>query len=161
NPLYDFEHAVERVAAAREAVDKSGSGVVLTARAECFLTGHPDPLKEASRRIEAYAKAGADVLYAPGPKTLDDMKAIVAAAGGKPVNILVHADFGLSVDEIASTGARRISIGGALARAAWSAFIAATETIAEEGRFSGFAGNSKSAPLTQFLRDDLRERSRR
>jgi 2-methylisocitrate lyase-like PEP mutase family enzyme len=157
-PLYDFDHAVERVRAAREAIDASGSGVMLTARAECFLTGHPDALNESARRIAAYAQAGADVLYAPGPKTLDQMKVIVDAAGGKPVNILVHGDFGLTVDDIAAVGARRISIGGALARAAWAAFMGATETIAKEGRFTGFAGNGKSAPLTQFLRDDLKAR---
>ena len=117
-PLYPFELAVERIKAARKAIDETGSGVVLTARAECFLTGHAEPLKESVRRIEAYAAAGADVLYAPGPKTPADIGAIVAAAGGKPVNTLIYGDFGLSVPEIAATGTRRISIGGALPRAA-------------------------------------------
>lgn len=157
--LYPFELAVERVKAARRAVDETGSGVLLTARAECFLTGHPEPLKEAIRRIEAYAEAGADVLYAPGPRTVADIGAIVAAAGGKPVNALVYGDFGLSVSDIAATGVRRISIGGALARAAWAAFIEATRLIAEEGSFKGFAGNGASAPLNPFFRDDLKARS--
>ncbi|WP_425330045.1 isocitrate lyase/PEP mutase family protein [Terrirubrum flagellatum] len=157
-PLYDLSLAVERVQAAREAIDQTKSGVMLTARAECFLTGHETPLKESVRRIAAYADAGADVLYAPGPKTIADMKEIVAAAKGRPVNILVHGDFGLSVDEIAAAGARRISIGGALARAAWAAFMTATATIAKEGRFTGFANNGGSAPLTAFLRADFRER---
>jgi 2-methylisocitrate lyase-like PEP mutase family enzyme len=157
--LYPFELAVERIKAARKAIDETGSGVVLTARAECFLTGHAEPLKESVRRIEAYAAAGADVLYAPGPKTSADIAAIVAAAGGKPVNTLIYGDFGLSVSEIAATGTRRISIGGALARAAWSAFIEATRLIAEEGSFKGFAGNGASAPLNPFFTADLKARS--
>lgn len=158
-PLYPFEFAVERIKAARKAIDETGSGVVLTARAECFLTGHAEPLKESVRRIEAYAAAGADVLYAPGPKTAADIAAIVKAAGGKPVNTLIYGDFGLSVAEIAATGTRRISIGGALARAAWAAFIEATRLIAEEGSFKGFAGNGPSAPLNPFFTKDLAERS--
>ncbi|MFJ5368576.1 isocitrate lyase/phosphoenolpyruvate mutase family protein [Bosea sp. CER48] len=158
-PLYPFELAVERIRAARKAIDDTGSGVVLTARAECFLTGHPEPLKESVRRIEAYAAAGADVLYAPGPKTAADIAAIVSAAGGRPVNALVYGDFGLSVSDIAAAGARRISIGGALARAAWAAFIEATRLIAEEGSFKGFAGNGPSAPLNPFFTRDLEERS--
>jgi len=158
-PLYPFELAVERIKAARKAIDETGSGVVLTARAECFLTGHSEPLKESVRRIEAYAAAGADVLYAPGPKTPADIGAIVAAAGGKPVNTLIYGDFGLSVADIAATGTRRISIGGALARAAWAAFIEATRLIAEEGSFKGFAGNGVSAPLNPFFTKDLAERS--
>ena len=159
DPLYPFELAVERVRAARRAIDETGSGVLLTARAECFLTGHAEPLREAARRIEAYAAAGADVLYAPGPKTAADITTIVSAAGGRPVNALVYGDFGLSVSEIAKAGARRISIGGALARAAWAAFIEATRLIAEEGSFRGFAGNGASAPLNPFFTDDLKARS--
>lgn len=159
DPLYPFELAVERVRAARRAIDETGSGVLLTARAECFLTGHAEPLREAARRIEAYAAAGADVLYAPGPKTAADIATIVSAAGGRPVNALVYGDFGLSVSEIAKAGARRISIGGALARAAWAAFIEATRLIAEEGSFRGFAGNGASAPLNPFFTDDLKARS--
>ena len=158
-PLYPFELAVERIRAARRAVDETGTGVVLTARAECFLTGHPDALNESVRRIRAYAEAGADVLYAPGPKTTADIGAIVAAAGGKPVNTLVYGDVGLNVSDIAATGTRRISIGGALARAAWAAFIEATRLIAQDGSFKGFAGNGASAPLNPFFRDDLKARS--
>lgn len=158
-PLYPFELAVERIKAARKAIDETGSGVVLTTRAECYLTGHAEPLKESVRRIEAYAASGADVLYAPGPKTSADIAAIVAAAGGKPVNTLIYGDFGLSVADIAATGTRRISIGGALARAAWAAFIEATRLIAEEGSFKGFAGNGPSAPLNPFFTADLKARS--
>ncbi|HEV2554955.1 MAG TPA: isocitrate lyase/phosphoenolpyruvate mutase family protein [Bosea sp. (in: a-proteobacteria)] len=159
DPLYPFELAVARIKAARKAIDETGSGVVLTARAECFLTGHGEPLKEAARRIEAYAAAGADVLYAPGPKTVADIGTIVSAAGGRPVNALVYGDFGLSVPDIAKAGVRRISIGGALARAAWAAFIEATRLIAEEGSFRGFAGNGASAPLNPFFTEDLKARS--
>ena len=158
-PLYPFEFAVERIKAARRAVGETGTGVVLTARAECFLTGHPDALNESVRRIRAYAEAGADVLYAPGPKTVADIAAIVAAAGGKPVNTLVYGDVGLSVSDIAATGTRRISIGAALARAAWAAFVEATRLIKDEGSFKGFAGNGASAPLNPFFRDDLKARS--
>ncbi|MDP3256983.1 MAG: isocitrate lyase/phosphoenolpyruvate mutase family protein [Bosea sp. (in: a-proteobacteria)] len=159
DPLYPFELAVERIRAARKAIDETGSGVMLTARAECFLTGHGEPLKEAARRIEAYAAAGADVLYAPGPKTVADIATIVSAAGGRPVNALVYGDFGLSVADIAKPGVRRISIGGALARAAWAAFIEATRLIAQEGSFRGFAGNGASAPLNPFFTEDLKARS--
>lgn len=158
-PLYPFELAVERIRAARKAIDETGSGVLLTARAECFLTNHPDALNEAVRRIEAYAEAGADVLYAPGPKTPDQIGAIIAAAGGKPVNTLVYGDFGLTVAEIAALGTRRISIGAALARAAWAAFIEATRLIRDEGSFAGFAGNGASAPLNPFFAADLKARS--
>jgi len=158
-PLYPFELAVERIRAARRAVDETGTGVLLTARAECFLTGHPDALNESVRRIKAYAEAGADVLYAPGPKTTADIGAIVAAAGGKPVNTLVYGDVGLSVADVAAAGTRRISIGAALARAAWAAFIEAARLIKDEGSFKGFAGNGASAPLNPFFRDDLKARS--
>lgn len=159
DPLYPFELSIERIRAARKAIDETDSGVVLTARAECFLTNHPDALNEAARRITAYAEAGADVLYAPGPKTKEQIATIVSAAGGKPVNQLIYGDFGLSVSDIAALGVRRISIGGALARAAWAAFIEATRLIAEEGSFAGFAGNGGSSPITQFFRDDLKARS--
>lgn len=159
DPLYPFELAVERIRAARKAIDETGSGVMLTARAECFLTNHPDALAESARRIEAYAQAGADVLYAPGPKTPDQIATIVSAAGGRPVNALVYGDFGLTVSDIAALGVRRISIGGALARAAWAAFIEATRLISEEGSFRGFAGNGPSAPLNPFFTEDLKARS--
>jgi 2-methylisocitrate lyase-like PEP mutase family enzyme len=158
-PLYEFDLAVARIKAARRAIDETGSGVVLTARAECFLTNHPDALNESVRRIAAYAEAGADVLYAPGPKTPEQIGKIVAAAGGKPVNQLIYGDFGLSVADIADLGARRISIGGALARAAWAAFIEATRLIRDEGSFRGFAGNGASSPLNPFFTEDLKARS--
>jgi 2-methylisocitrate lyase-like PEP mutase family enzyme len=138
HPLHDPPEAVQRVRAARAAIDASGSGVLLTARAECYLTGHPDPFHESLRRLAAYAEAGADVLYAPGVRDREEMRAIVAAVAPKPVNILIGSDVGLRVSDVAEIGARRISVGSALARAAWTGFIHAAKGIAEEGSFAGF-----------------------
>jgi len=157
--LYPFDLALERVAAARAAIDATGTGVVLTARAEGVLVKGRDALPDTCRRIAAFAAAGADCVYAPGPRTREDMAEIVAAAGGVPVNILVYGDFGLTVADIAGIGARRISIGAALARAAWAAFMRATEAIRTEGSFRGFAENGASAKLNDFFRKDLPERS--
>lgn len=159
DPLYPFELAVERIRAARRAIDETGSGVVLTARAEAFLTGHPDPLPEVVRRLGAFADAGADVLYAPWVRTPEQIAAVVAAARGKPVNVVVFADFGLTVADFDALGVRRLSTGGASARSAWAGFIESTRLIREEGRFSGFAGNSVTAPIEPFFRDDLKARS--
>jgi 2-methylisocitrate lyase-like PEP mutase family enzyme len=158
-PLYDFALSVERIKAARAAIDKSGSGVLLTARAECFLVGHPDPLKESLRRLEAYAAAGADCLYAPGPKSREHIQAIVKAVAPKPVNLLVGAP-GLSVAEIADLGVRRISVGGALARAAWTGFIRAARDIAEQGSFGGFAAIAPFAEVDGFCAADAKSRGK-
>jgi len=148
DPLYDFDTALRRVKAARAAVDETGTGTLLTARAEAHLHGHPDPLPDVCRRLAAFADAGADVLYAPGPRTAREMREIIAAAGGKPVNILVFADIGMSVQEIADLGARRISIGSALAKAAWTGFVEAAEQL-KAGSFAGFAANMPSATLNR------------
>ncbi len=153
-PLYDFDTALSRFKVARKAVDETGSGVMLTARAEAYLHGHPDPLPDVCRRLAAFAEAGADVLYAPGPKTKADMREVIAAAGGKPVNIIVFADIGLTVDEIAALGARRISIGSALAKAAWTGFAAAAEQL-KAGSFKGFAANLPSTTLNGFFEKDV------
>ena len=131
-PLFEFELAVERIRAAREAI--GNTGVLLTARSEGYLVGRPD-LKQTIRRLTAYAEAGADCLYAPGPRKIDELEAIVDAVAPKPVNVLVGGDF-TNVEEMASIGVRRISVGGALARAAWSGFITAAMEIAEKGTFS-------------------------
>src|SRR3954462_6354324 len=159
-PLYDLGLAVERARAARAAIDASGAEVLLTARAECFLVGHPDPLKESIRRLQAYAEAGADVLYAPGPRKRDDIQAIVAAAGPTPVNMLMGSNIGLTVSDLAALGVRRISVGSALSRAAWTGFIRAAKLMAEEGSFAGFDGSVAFAELNGFFREDLKERSR-
>jgi len=148
-PLYDFDQAVARVTAARKALD--GSGVVLTARAECFLVGHPDPLPEAIRRIKAYAAAGADCLYAPGLKTKEQVQAVVAAVAPKPVNVLVGAP-GFTQAELAGLGVRRISTGGALARAAWNGFIQSAKEIAKQGRFDSFGKAVSFGEIDGFFR---------
>jgi 2-methylisocitrate lyase-like PEP mutase family enzyme len=151
-PLYDLPLAVERIRAARSAIDASGSGVLLTARAECFLVGHAEPLKESIRRLEAYAEAGADVLYAPGPRSREDIRAIVSAVAPKPVNVLMSANTGLRVSDLAELGVRRVSVGSSLARAAWGAFIRAAQAIAEEGNFAGLDGAAPFAELNGFFR---------
>jgi 2-methylisocitrate lyase-like PEP mutase family enzyme len=138
-PLYDLPSAVERVRAARQAIDQSGEEVLLTARAECYHVGHPDPFRESVRRLQAYAAAGADVLFAPGPETPDEIKALVEAVAPKPLNLLVVRDIGLSTEEITALGVRRISVGGALALAAWTGFMRAAQALKSKGSFDGFA----------------------
>jgi 2-methylisocitrate lyase-like PEP mutase family enzyme len=135
-PLYAFDLAVDRVRAARRAIDESGTGIILTGRSEGFVVGRPD-LDETIRRLEAYAEAGADCLYAPRIETVDEVSAIVAAVSPKPVNLLVNAPF-ITVSRAASLGVRRISVGGTLARTAWAGFLQAAQEIADEGTFSRF-----------------------
>ena len=137
HPLFDFELAVERIRAARQAIDASGTGVLLTGRSEGFIVGRPD-LAETIRRLTAYAEAGADCLYAPGIRTKAEIAAVVKAVAPKPVNVLVGSDF-TTVADLARAGVRRISVGGALARAAWSGFLEAAKEIAERGTFTRLA----------------------
>ncbi|MDQ3283260.1 MAG: isocitrate lyase/phosphoenolpyruvate mutase family protein [Acidobacteriota bacterium] len=132
-PLFEFELAVERVRAAREA----NREIVLTARCEAYLTGRSD-LDEVTRRLTAYAAAGADCLYAPGMRDLREIDWIVNAVAPKAVNVLVGADF-TNVEEMRSIGVRRISVGGALARAAWKGFLDAAQEIAQHGTFTRLA----------------------
>lgn len=133
-PLFDFALSVERVRAARRAVDASKTGVLLTGRSEGYIVGRPD-LAETIRRLTAYAEAGADCLYAPGIRAKAEITAVVQAVAPKPVNVLVGGDFA-TVAELAALGVRRISVGGALARVAWGAFLDAAKEIAENGTFS-------------------------
>jgi len=135
NPLFDFDLAVRRIEAARAAIDRSGTGVLLTARSEGFIAGRPD-LGETIRRLNAFAAAGADCLYAPGLCAMTDIKSVVDAVAPKPVNVLVSTGF-TTVAEMTAAGVRRISVGGALARTAWTGFINAAKEIAEQGTFSG------------------------
>jgi 2-methylisocitrate lyase-like PEP mutase family enzyme len=135
-PLYGFELAVARIQAARRAIDETGTGVLLTGRSEGFVVGRPD-LEETTRRLKAYAEAGADCLYAPMIETAEQVSAIVAAVAPKPVNLLANAPF-VTVAEAASLGVRRISVGGTLARTAWAGWLAAAREIADEGTFSPF-----------------------
>ena len=137
HPLFEFTLAVERIAAARRAIDDSGTGVLLTGRSEGFLVGRPD-LGETIRRLTAYAEAGAECLYAPGIRTKADIVAVVKAVAPKPLNVLVGSDFA-TVAELAEAGVRRISVGGALARAAWTGFLQAAREIAEHGTFTHLA----------------------
>ena len=135
-PLYPFDLAVDRIRAAREAIDESGAGVVLTGRSEGFVAGRPD-LQETIHRLKAYADAGADCLYAPRIETAEQVSAIVEAVAPKPVNLLVNAPF-ITVAEAEALGVRRISVGGTLARTAWAGFLAAAEEIATDGTFTRF-----------------------
>jgi 2-methylisocitrate lyase-like PEP mutase family enzyme len=137
-PLLDFDLAVERVRAARRAIDESGSGVVLTGRSEGFFVGRPD-LDETVRRLRAYSEAGADCLYAPRIDTVDQIQAIVEAVAPKPVNLLINSPF-ITVTQAAELGVRRISVGGTLARTAWGGWLQAAKEIADHGTFSRFQG---------------------
>lgn len=136
NPLHEFDLAVERVRAARQAIDESGTGIVLTGRSEGFVVGRPD-IDETIRRLRAYAEAGADCLYAPRIDNVEYIAAIVAAASPKPVNLLINSPF-ITVAEAAALGVRRISVGGTLARTAWSGFLEAAQEISAAGTFSRF-----------------------
>jgi len=136
DPLHDFDLAVERVRAARRAIDESGSGIVLTGRSEGFVVGRPD-IDETIRRLRAYAEAGADCLFAPRIASVEHVAAVVAAVSPKPVNLLVNAPF-ITVAEAAALGVRRISVGGTLARTAWAGFLQAAHEIADSGTFSHF-----------------------
>jgi 2-methylisocitrate lyase-like PEP mutase family enzyme len=150
-PLYDYDVALARVKAARAAVDAAGREVVLTARTEGFIRGRPD-IAETVRRIEAFAAAGADCLYAPGIRSREHIAAIVKAAGGRPVNFLNAGAFGYTVADLAALGVRRISVGGTLSRVAMDAFIASAKQIAEQGRFDRFEGVVSNAELNRFFR---------
>jgi 2-methylisocitrate lyase-like PEP mutase family enzyme len=157
NPLYDRGLAVERVRAARRAIDEAGGGVLLTARSEGFIHGRPD-LEETIRRLVAYAEAGADCLYAPGLGTRERISAVVAAVAPKPINVLVAAATELTVRDLAELGVRRISLGSALARTAWGGFIRAAREIAESGSFAGLAHAAAHAEMNQTFADDLSRR---
>ncbi len=158
DPLYDFELAVKRVRAARDAIDKAGGGVVFTARTEGFIRGRPD-LDETIRRLKAFADAGADCLYSPGIKTREQIEATVQAVAPKPVNFLNSGAFGLTVKDLGAIGVRRISIGGTLARVAMQAFVKSAREIATEGKFDSFAGGLSNAELNRFFSDDRTKRS--
>ena len=151
-PLFPLPVAVERLRAARAAIHATHTGVMLVGRAECYLVGHPDPLAESLRRLTAYAEAGADVLFAPGIGTRDDIAALVSAVAPRPVNVVVGRNIGLTVADLAALGVRRISVGGALARAAWTGFARAARTIADDGAFTGFDDILSSAALHEHLR---------
>ncbi len=151
-PLYEFELAVERVRAARNAIDASGIPVVLTARCEAWLVGQTDPARVAVERLVAFAEAGADCLFAPGVREPDEIAAIVKAVAPKPVNVLISApNPALSVSRLADLGVRRISVGSALARVAWGAFMRAAQSIKETGSFEAFAAASPFSEINDVM----------
>lgn len=140
-PLYDFDLAISRIKAARKAIDAgTQASCLLTARCEAYLVGAPDPFDTSIERLVAFADAGADCLYAPGVTDLEEIAAIVDAVAPKPVNVLVSTNnCNVTVAQLADLGVRRISVGGALARAAWGGFIRAAKEIQEQGSFASFA----------------------
>jgi 2-methylisocitrate lyase-like PEP mutase family enzyme len=142
------------VRAARRAIDQAGADVLLTARAECYLTGHPDALRESVRRLRAYAEAGADVLFAPGVHEPAAIAALVEAVRPKPINLLVARNIGLSVADIAALGVRRISVGPALAMAAWTGFTRAARTLRADGGFAGFEDLAPYGEINGFFAAD-------
>jgi len=151
HPLFDLDVAVARLRAARAAIDEAGGEVLLVGRAENFFAGRPD-LDDAIARLKAYSEAGADCLYAPGIRTREQVAAVVAAVAPKPVNLLVGSTSELTMKDIEALGVRRVSVGGAMARAAWGGFIRAARGIAEEGRFDGFAEAAPGSELNAFFK---------
>jgi 2-methylisocitrate lyase-like PEP mutase family enzyme len=150
DPLYDFDLALARVRAARAAIDKAGGDVVFTARTEGFIHNRPD-LGEAIRRLKAFAEAGADCLYAPGIKAREQIVEVVKAVAPKPVNFLNMTALGFTVDDLATMGVRRISVGGTMARLAMHAFMRSAQEIAATGKFDSFAGVVSNAELNKFF----------
>jgi 2-methylisocitrate lyase-like PEP mutase family enzyme len=149
-PLHDLSTAVARLRAARRAMDEAGGDAMLVGRAENFWLGKPD-LADTIARLRAYADAGADCLYAPGIKTREQIEAVVKAVAPKPVNVLVGSPIGFTLRELESMGVRRVSLGGALARAAWGGFDRAARMIAEEGRFEALGDALPGAKLNGFF----------
>jgi 2-methylisocitrate lyase-like PEP mutase family enzyme len=149
-PLYELDTAVDRIRAARKAIDKAGGDTLLVGRAEGFLHGQPD-LEHTIRRLKAYAAAGADCLYAPGIRTPEQISAIVAGVAPKPVNLLMGWAGDLTLQQIAALGVRRVSVGGALARSAWGGFVRAAKLIVDQGKFDGFADAASGKELDQFF----------
>jgi 2-methylisocitrate lyase-like PEP mutase family enzyme len=149
--LFPIDVAVQRLSAARRAIDETGGETLLIGRAENFFAGKPD-LDDAIARLKAYAAAGADCLYAPGIETREQIEAVVAAVAPKPVNLLIGSTSALTLQDVAALGVRRISVGGALARAAWGGFMQAAQALTE-GRFDGFAGAASGAQLNELFRN--------
>jgi len=153
SPLYEREIAINRVRAARAAIDATGSGVVLTARCEAWLLGFPDAEQISLDRLAAFAEAGADCLFAPGVRDPLKIAAIVKAAAPKPVNVLMSAPHpGLSLSRLAELGVRRISVGSALARVAWGAFMHSAESIARTGEFDSLSDAAQFGRLNDIFK---------
>lgn len=159
-PVLDLDLAVARIAAARAAIDAAGGDTLLVARSEVFFSDHPAPLKEAIRRLKAFAAAGADCLFAPGAASREDIRALVEAVAPKPLNVLIGAPSELSVADLAGLGVRRVSTGGALARTAWAGFQAAATEIAEKGTFAGLKHAAPGRALNDLFAADARRRQK-
>jgi 2-methylisocitrate lyase-like PEP mutase family enzyme len=151
DPLRPIDVSVARMRAARAAIDETGAGVMLVGRAENFFVGRPD-LADTLARLRAYAEAGADCLYAPGIRTREQITAVVQAVAPLPVNLLIGSATEFSLADVAAMGVRRVSVGGTLARTAWSGFLKAARAIATEGRFA-FAEATPGAELNAYFRD--------
>lgn len=149
NPLFPLDEAVERLRAARRGIDRAGGDTLLVGRSEGFIVGRPD-LDATIARLRAYAGAGADCLYAPGLQTREQIVAVVEAVAPKPVNLLIGGPSDWTLDSVAALGVRRISVGGALARAAWGGFVRAAAAL-KEGRFDGFADAAPGRTLNGFF----------
>ena len=154
-PLYEKKLAIERIRAARSAIDASKTGVLLTGRCEAWLIGHRDPLPTALDRLAAYAEAGADCLYAPGVSKPDEIAQIVKTIVPKPVNVLVSGfNHQLSFSQVADLGVRRISVGSGLALAAWGTFLRAAKDIKAHGTFNLLANGAASADLNKLFQEE-------
>ncbi|MGF6535939.1 2-methylisocitrate lyase-like PEP mutase family enzyme [Paraburkholderia sp. GAS206C] len=151
SPLFPVDIAVARLKAARQAIDENGGDTLLIGRAENFFVGVPD-MDDTLTRLKAYAAAGADCLYAPGIQTREQIEAVVAAVAPKPVNVLIGSQSAFTLQELGALGVRRVSVGGALARAAWGGFMRAAQSLAN-GRFDGFADAASGAQLNAQFRD--------
>jgi 2-methylisocitrate lyase-like PEP mutase family enzyme len=156
-PLYDLDLAVERMKAARKAIDKAGGDTLLTGRAECFLVGRPD-IHEVVTRLKAYADAGADCLYAPAIRSREHIEAVVKAVAPKPVNLLMMTDLGFTVADCEAMGVRRISTGGTLARVGWGAVMRSAQQIMTEGKFGDFTNAAPNADVNNLFRADMKKR---
>ena len=152
-PLYPLRVAVERIRSARHAIDRVDADTMLIGRAECFLVG-PADLEETIARLCAYARAGADCVYAPGIRTREQIEAIVTAVAPTPVNVLMGTAVECSIPELAALGVRRVSVGGSLARVAWGAFTRAARALADQGSCAAFAEAMSSHELNQFFSKD-------
>lgn len=159
-PLFTLDEAVQRVRAARKAIDQAGGDTLLVGRAECFLAGRPD-LDETLARLRAYADAGADCLYAPGVRTSEQIRFLVQGVAPRPFNLLMGWAGELAVADIAALGVRRISVGGGLARSAWGGFMRAARLLAQQGRFDGLADAASGQELNALFDADQRRRAGR
>ena len=151
--LYEETLAVERIKAARQAINETKIPVLLTARCEAWLVGHPNPFEVAIKRLTAFGDAGADCLYAPGVSDPQEISEIVKAVAPKPINVLVSRPGpNLNLGWLSGLGVRRISVGSSLARVAWGAFMRASRSIAETGTFDSFSEAASFAELNQVFK---------